>query len=58
VRIGKEGVKNIFTYNRKKNSSFEKKRRKPRTRDKSQEERICCRFLFILIKVRVRLTFN
>jgi len=42
VRIGREDSEKHFTYNRE-NSSFERKRRKPRTREKSQEERIFCR---------------
>jgi len=42
VRIGKERSVTFFTYNRE-NSSFERKRRKPRTMEKSQEERIFCR---------------
>ena len=48
MRIGKERVRKISRTIERKRRVFERRRRKPRTRETSQEERICCRFLFNL----------
>jgi len=44
VRVGEEKEEKHCTYNRKKTRVLEKSGEKPRTRGKSQEERIYCSF--------------